>query len=118
MKITVIPEGREGIWLPDRDSLKAWISAQGFDDVHNMVDIGPVLVGADHSVDSLLTAIDEAERIAIMTGESFRGNRSHALAVISPPGDGLPERLQAYDVGEIALADLDVVDRLPEASRA
>lgn len=106
-RIAVTPEGRDGVWLADRSSLKEWIEAQGFDEIHNYVSSGPMLIGADHSVESVLADIDTAERIAILTGDSQRGNMGHALALIMPPEGALPERLYMYDIGKVTDADLE-----------
>lgn len=110
MKIAVTPEGREGIWLADRESLKAWIVAQNFEQIHNMgTAVAGMLLGADHEVEGVLTDIDRAERVAIMTGAMFKHNIGHALAVIMPPEqNGLPQRLEMYDVGEVKVEDLEV----------
>ncbi|MGO9455684.1 MAG: hypothetical protein ACLP62_01360 [Acidimicrobiales bacterium] len=106
-KIVVEPEGRPGIWLADRESLKAWITAQDFEAIHNMATSVPgMLLGADHSVAGVLADIDTAERVALMTGEAFAHNMGHALALIMPPDPPLPERLEMFDIGEIAETDL------------
>ena len=111
MKIAVTPEGREGIWLADRDSLKAWIAAQDFDAIHNMATSVPgMLLGADHDVPGVLADIDAAERVALMTGEMLKHNMGHALALVAPACEHLPERLEMYDIGEITDADLEPAD--------
>lgn len=116
-RIIVTPEGRDGLWLADRASLKAWIVAQGFDQIHNFCSSGPMVVGADHSVESVLTDIDAADRVAVLTGDAKRGNLGHALALVVPDGyHGLPERLEMYDLGDITVADLDVRDDEEAAS--
>jgi hypothetical protein len=103
-RIKVTPEGREGVWLPDRDSLKAWIEAKHFESVHNFIAVpdGPI-IGADHEVDSVLADIDNAERLAVMTGDAKRGNLDHALAII------IDNRLGMYDIGDVTEDDLEVV---------
>lgn len=107
--ISVIPEGREDVWLADRESLKSWIVAQQFDKIHNFGTAGPIVVGADHDVASVLDDIDAAERVAILTGEAMRGNMNHALALIVPDGyKGLPERLEMYDIGDVTERNLKV----------
>lgn len=114
--IVVSPEGREGIWLADRASLKAWIAAQGFEEIHNFGTSAPgMLVGADHSVESVLSDIDEADKVAVLTGQARRDNVGHALALIMPPNHGLPERLEMYDIGEIpeSVLQIDGQERTP-----
>jgi hypothetical protein len=99
-KIKVTAEGREGIWLPDRESLKAWIIAQEFDAIHNFMPAPGMVIGADHSVISVLVDIAKSERLAILTGEAARGNLQHALAIIAN------NELQMYDIGKVTETDL------------
>lgn len=109
--IVVTPEGREDIYLPDRESLKGWITEQGFDAIHNFSAAGPMVIGADHDVESVLADIDAAERVALLLGDQARGNLGHCLALVMPEGhDDLPERLEMYDIGEVTEADLSVLD--------
>ena len=98
--IKVTPEGREGLWLADKDSLKAWIIEQEFEAIHNFIDGGFMVIGADHQVDSVLVDIDAAERVAILTGDAQRNNLGHALALI------IDNSLGMYDIGDITEADL------------
>lgn len=103
MPITVTPEGREGVWIPERDSLKKWIIEQDFDAIHNFITSPIAIIGADHGVDS-----DKADRVALLTGESQKGNFGHALALIfvdNPAGD---EHLEMYDIGPLTEEQLDV----------
>lgn len=110
-QIVVTPEGRDGIWLADRTSLKAWIVAQDFESIHNMGTAVPgMVIGADHGVDSVLADIDSAERVALMTGAAFKANMRHALALIAPADAVFPQRLEMYDIGEITDADLESTD--------
>lgn len=106
LKIAVTTEGREGVYLPDRDSLKAWIEAQEFEAIHNFVATGAMMLGADHSVESVLADIDKAERVGVLTGASQAGNFGHALALVLKDGRG--ERLEMYDIGPVTDDDLDV----------
>jgi hypothetical protein len=105
--IKVTPEGRPGVWLADRDSLKAWVVEKRFDRVHNFVQAGGMLLGADHEVDSVIADIDAADRIAVLTGDAWRQNSRHALALIMPGTESRPEHLEVYDVGEVTDADLE-----------
>lgn len=107
MGISVTPEGRDGVWVPDRDSLKAWITEQGFDAIHNFISAGPALIGADHDVESVLADIDRADRVGLLTGDAKKGNLNHALALIfidNPAGD---EHLEMYDIGELTEEHLE-----------
>ena len=102
MKISVQPEGREGVYLPDRESLKAWIVDKGFEYIHSYIDGGPFVIGADHDPASVLDDIDSGERLAILTGDAARGNLGHALAIIRN------NKLEMYDIGEVTKDDLDL----------
>lgn len=108
LTITVTPEGREGLWLADRESLKAWIEEQNFEHIHNFIASGALVVGADHEVPGVLADIDAAERVAVLTGEARMGNLGHALALIMPAGQGRPERLEMFDIGDVTEADLTI----------
>lgn len=109
VKIVVTPEGRPELWLAERSSLKAWIGAQGFEQIHNFGAIGAMCIGADHDVDSVLADIDAADRVALLMGDARKGNMGHALALIVPDGyKGLPERLEMYDIGDVTDDDLAV----------
>lgn len=101
-KIKVTPEGRDGVWLPEKESLKAWIVDMNFDSIHNFVASGPMMIGANHEVESVLDDIDRGERLAVMTGETRRQNMNHALAIITN------EKLEVYDIGELTEEDLEV----------
>ena len=108
-RILVEPEGREGVWLADRASLKAWIVARHFEQIHNFVASGPLVLGADHDVEGVLGDIDRGERVAILTGSAAKGNLGHALAIIY---DG---KLEMYDIGEVTEDDLDTPGLVPGA---
>ncbi len=99
VKIVATPEGRPNIFLPTTDSLKAFIASKGLNSIHNFIPNGPVIIGADHPVESVLEDIDAAERLAVFTDKS---NMGHSLAVIR---NG---RLECYDIGSIRMDDLDI----------
>lgn len=94
MKIKAQPEGRDGIYIPDRESLIEWIRAQHFEDIHNLI-TGGIMLGADHSPESVIADIQKADRLAITTGKHWRENMRHALALI------FGRKLELYDIGEI-----------------
>lgn len=103
-KIIVEPEGRPGMWLADKASLKTYIKAQGWEAIHNFATTSLLMIGADHGVESVLADIDSASRVAVLTGDARRENLNHAMALIMPP-DGLrPERLEMYDIGDVSEA--------------
>lgn len=105
MKIKVTPEGRKDIYIPEKESLKAWIKAKKLKQIHNFIPSGFMIIGADHDVKSVLEDIDRAERIALTLGESQ--NMGHNLALIEN------NKLECYDLGEITEKDLAVSQTRP-----
>lgn len=102
MKIKVIPEGREGLYMvTDKESLKDFIKSKNFEHIHNMVQSSMMVIGADHSVESVLNDIDKGERIAVLTGDAVSRNLGHSMAIAD-------DKLEMYDIGEITEEDLDV----------
>lgn len=98
--IRVTPEGRPGVWLADKESLKAFIRSKGWKAIHNFRPTGALLLGADHGVESVLEDIDRAERVALLTDGAERHNVGHTLALI------IQNRLECYDIGKITRDDL------------
>jgi len=103
MKIKVTPEGREDIYIPDNESLKEWIKFKGFKQIHNFIPGGMMFIGADHSVESVLEDIDNAERVALVTGKHSGQNIGHELAIIRN------NKLEVYDIGKITKDDLEIL---------
>lgn len=103
MKIKVKPEGREEVYIPEKESLKDWIKSKNFEQIHNFVPSGPLIIGADHDIDSVLVDIDKAERLAILTGSSKLANFEHGLSLI------INNRLELYDIGDVSEKDLEIV---------
>lgn len=102
MKLKVTKEGREDIFLVKKDDLIAWMKAKKFDQVHNFVQGGPAIIGADHDIESVLEDIEKAERLAVLVGSAQSNNMGHAVALI------ISNRLEMYDVGPITTEDLDI----------
>jgi len=106
MKIAVTPEGRDNIFVPDPDSLIAWIEGQNFKYIHNFITNVPgVMIGADHDTKGVVEDIRSAERLAITIGDEWRNNMKHALAIIRN------NELQVYDIGELTESDFDTASR-------
>ena len=104
MKIKVTKEGREGIYLPEKESLKEWIKEQKFEQIHNFIPSSSLMLGADHSVESVLDDIDRADRLGILTGKAQANNLGHALSIISN------EKMEMYDIGNITEEDLAIAE--------
>lgn len=103
MKIDVTPEGREGIYIPTKESLIAWIKSKKFKYIHNFIPSGSMVIGADHDVKSVIEDIQDADRLGIITGKQRGINFGHALSVIRN------ERLEMYDIGEVTETDLNII---------
>ncbi len=102
MKIKVIPEGREGVYIPDKESLKAWIREKGWEEIHNFIPTSGMFVGADHSTESVLEDIDTAERVALVLENAGSMNLGHALSIIKN------NKLEVYNIGKITSEDLEI----------
>jgi len=92
-KIKVTPEGRDGIWEADIDSVVDFLLQYEEETIHNFNPGGSIIMGADWSVDSVIEKVKEAERVAVMTGSAFEHNLKHALAVI------VNNKLHMFDIG-------------------
>ena len=103
IKLKVKAEGRPDVWLASKEDLTKWIKAKKFKQIHNFIASGPMLIGADHSVKSVLEDIKKAERIGILTGSAQNGNAGHALSLI------FENRLNMYDIGKLEEKDLEVI---------
>lgn len=100
-RVKAEPEGRDGIWIPDRDDLVAWIKS-GRGAIHCIIPVGPVLTGADWTRAEVVKFVREADRLAVMTGPAARSNLAHNLAAISD------NTLYMFDTGEPPLASPEV----------
>jgi len=101
IKLKVTPEGREDIWIPEKQSLKAFIESRKLKDIHNFIPSGMMMLGADHDVKSVLADIDRAERLAVFTDP--HANMGHSLALI------YKNKLEVYDIGKITIEELEIV---------
>ena len=100
MKLKVTKEGRDGIFLPEKKSLIAFIKNRKLKQIHNFIPSGAMILGADHDVKSVLGDIKRAERLAVFTDET--ANMGHSLALI------YKNKLECYDIGKIAEKDLEI----------
>ena len=100
MRMKVKPEGRKDIYIPEKESLKAWIKNKKLKQIHNFIPSNFMMLGADHDVKSILEDIDKADRLAILLNEQKQHNMGHALALITD------EKLEMYDIGEVKESDL------------
>lgn len=99
-KIKVRPEGRENIWLPERESLVAYIKVKRLKKIHNFILSGMMMIGADHDVESVIDDIARADRLAVFTDP--HANMGYSLAVITK------EKLECFDIGPLTENELDI----------
>lgn len=101
IKIKVKPEGREGIWIIEKQEAINLVNNVEFEKIHHYIG-GICLFGADWSKSKVIERIKKSERIALLTGKSFQNNLNHALAVIKN------NELNMFDIGEITIEQLEV----------
>ena len=99
-KIKVRPEGRDNIWLPERESLIAYIKAKKLKKIHNFIPTGMIMLGADHDAESVIDDISRADRLAVFTDP--RANMGHSLALITK------EKLECFDIGALTEKELEI----------
>lgn len=102
MKIKVKPEGRDGMYLPDIDSLVEWIKSKKFKYIHHAYAGGSMIIGADWNPEDAIERIRAGERVAILTKEVAGSNMGHAIAVVHK------NKLNILDVGPITKDNLIV----------
>lgn len=110
LRIKVTPEGREGIYIPEKESLIAWIKNMGVTRIHHAYAGGRMIVGTDWSTESVLELIQglkPEDKIGIITREN--ANMGHSLAIVNEKG------LNILDIGKITEKDLDIKSKLLES---
>ena len=93
MKIIAKPEGREDLWIPEKQSLIEYIKSLGLTKIHHFTGGSCMVIGADHSLESVIEDISKTDIICIMTDK--RHNLGHSLALV------IDNKLECYDIGEI-----------------
>jgi len=99
-KIKVKPEGRNGLWIPEKESVIDFLNNFNDTHIHNMLPNGGTILGCDFSKEETIKQIKESERLAIATGSALVTNMQHALAVI------IDNKLSLFNIGEIEESDL------------
>lgn len=102
IKIKVKPEGREGVWLIEKQEAINLINNIEWEEIHHCIGGGIGLFGADWEKVEVINTIKKAERIALLTGKSLQNNLNHALAVIKD------NELNMFDIGEITVEQLEI----------
>ena len=74
------------------------------DYIHNFIQAGSTFLGADWKKETVIEKINHKDSIAaILTGEHYNGNMSHALSVTDF------KTLYMFDIGEVTFDQLDVI---------
>lgn len=101
MKINVIPEGRRGVWIAEKKSVIDFLHKYEIEEIHNyMLGRRQAVLGADWEKRAVINKVKNAEKVAILTGDSFLHNMRHALSVIAN------NTLFMFDIGELRESDL------------
>ncbi len=101
MKIKATPEGRDGVWNVEKADILNWLKQYPENSIHNFLPNGSLMLGCDYTKKMVIDEIKKAERIAILTGDSLKGNFNHALSVI------VDNKLTVFDIGVITDADIE-----------
>ncbi len=102
MKIKVKPEGRDGVYLCEKEEAIKYVKSFPEEQIHNFITSGLALLGAGWKKDSVIKEINRSERVAILTGDALKQNFRHSLSVISN------NKLYLFDIGEITDKDLEI----------
>lgn len=103
VKLKVTPDGREGIWLIEKENIIDFLNQYLNDQIHNFLGSGSTMViGADWDKTEVIAKINQSDKIAILTGESLKSNLNHALSVIAN------NKLYMFDIGEIKEENLQI----------
>lgn len=101
MKIKVLPEGREGIYLVTKEEAIEFVEGLDQDEIHCHLGHIGVLVGADWPKTDVTKLLNDPGRAAILVGNVMHFD--HQLVVLS-----MNDRY-AFDVGQITEDDLEVI---------
>lgn len=113
--LAVKPEGRPDMWIPEKESLIVFVKSRNLEQIHNFIPSGMMMIGADHSVESVLEDIERSSRAAVFTNPSH--NMGHSLALIFGNADnGDNEKLECYDIGRITVDQLSVTRSTTESA--
>lgn len=104
-KIRVVAEGREGVWLAEKESVVGFLKNYK-EEIHHMnTALKGIIIGADWDRGSVIENVEKANKVAIMTGEAFKHNMRHALAVVS-------DELDIFDIGDVTKEQLEIVNEI------
>ena len=101
-KIKVKPEGREDVWLIEKEEAIKLIRKFPAKEIHNFIATRNLPIGCNWKKSSVIKTIKQAESIGILTGMKRRNNLNHSLSVIKD------NKLYMFNIGEITTDDLDV----------
>lgn len=100
MRIKVTPEGRDGVWLADKDSVVDFLRNYESDQIHNFIQAGGAFIGIDMSKATVIKEVKASDRLGLLTGKALAENMRHALSVITG------NKLLMFDIGDITEKNL------------
>ena len=103
MKILATKEGRDGVWNVEKNNIIAWLKENQIELIHSFTPRGGAFIGADWDKESVIEKINNAERVAVLTGKAKQQNMGHALAVVEY------NKLYIFDIGDINDSDIEDV---------
>ena len=103
MKILATKEGRDGVWSVEKNNIIAWLKENEIEVIHNFIQSGGILIGADWNKESVFEKIKNAERVTVLIGKAKQQNMNHALAVMEN------NKLYLFDIGDINAIDIEDV---------
>ena len=107
MKILATKEGRDGVWSVEKNNIIAWLNQNEIELIHCFTPSFGGFIGANWTKESVVEKINNAERVAVLTGKAKQQNMRHALAVIEY------NKLYVFDIGDIN--DSDIEDITPKS---
>ena len=104
MKIKVKKSmSEEGIFLVEKKEIKKYIKALGVKTMHVINPNSSLAVSYDYTIENVLKAVDESDRLALLTGTASKNNLGHNLSIVKK------DLLLMFNIGEIE-KDLEISD--------
>lgn len=99
-KIKVKPEGREGVYIVEKDEAERFVESLPCDTIHNFIGGHAFMLGADWTKSEVINFLRDAEQVAIVMEPNIT-MRHHLVALTA-------DKRYSFDVGVIAVEELEV----------
>ena len=103
MKIKVKRSITEGVFVVNKEEVTKYIKSLKFKSIHVINPDSSLFVNYDHTVENALIKINEADSLAVLTGNASRNNLEHNLSVVKD------NKLLLFDIGNVE-KDLDITE--------